>query len=61
MYTASFPQSQISNLPVDPRLAKILLLGAIFKALDSCITIAALLSSKPLFSAPMEKRDDLKA
>ncbi len=52
---------QISNLPVDPRLAKILLLGAIFKALDSCLTIAALLSSKPLFGAPMEKRDEMKA
>lgn len=63
-------------IPVDVRLAKMLVLGALFKCLDpseqSCtvllfrglkvavITIAALLSSKPLFTSPMDKRDQSK-
>ncbi|KAJ7631194.1 P-loop containing nucleoside triphosphate hydrolase protein [Roridomyces roridus] len=49
---------QISALPVDLRLAKMLVLGTIFQCLGPVLTIAAALSSKPLFLTPMEKRDE---
>ncbi|KAJ7446393.1 P-loop containing nucleoside triphosphate hydrolase protein [Mycena galericulata] len=48
----------ISTLPVDLRLAKMLVLGTIFQCLGPVLTIAASLSSKPLFLTPMEKRDE---
>ncbi|KAJ7293075.1 P-loop containing nucleoside triphosphate hydrolase protein [Mycena rebaudengoi] len=48
----------ISTLPVDLRLAKMLVLGTIFQCLGPVLTIAASLSSKPLFLSPMEKRDE---
>jgi ATP-dependent RNA helicase DHX57 len=62
-------------IPVDLRLAKMLVLGAIFKCLSPgrradvliakanlmiVLTIAALLSSKPLFNSPLDKRDESK-
>ncbi|CED84855.1 atp-dependent rna helicase a [Phaffia rhodozyma] len=47
----------MSSIPVDLRLAKMLVLAAIFKCLDPIVTIAAILSSKPLFLSPMDKRD----
>lgn len=50
----------MAALPVDLRLAKMLVLGCIFRAVDPALTIAAMLSSKPFFSAPMEKRDEAK-
>ncbi|KAJ6504362.1 P-loop containing nucleoside triphosphate hydrolase protein [Mycena vulgaris] len=48
----------ISQLPVDLRLAKMLVLGTIFQCLGPVLTIAASLSSKPLFLSPMDKRDE---
>jgi ATP-dependent RNA helicase DHX57 len=63
----------ISQLPVDLRLAKVgaslksstvlegfqmLVLGCIFQCLGPVLTIAASLSSKPLFLSPMDKRDE---
>ncbi|WVQ98990.1 hypothetical protein IAU59_006122 [Kwoniella sp. CBS 9459] len=50
----------MSMIPVDLRLAKMLVLATIFKCLDPILTIAALLSAKPLFTSPMEKRDESK-
>lgn len=66
-------------IPVDVRLAKMLVLAAVFRCLDpgqsshishglvlgiadtfAVLTIAALLSSKPLFTSPMDKRDQSK-
>lgn len=65
-------------IPVDIRLAKMLVLGALFKCLDpgkhtiqhcrlgvsaadiTVVTIAAILSSKPLFTSPMEKREEAR-
>ena len=47
-----------SLLPVDLRLGKMLVLGSLFQCLDPILTVAACLSSKPLFSSPMEKRDE---
>ncbi|KAF7337468.1 p-loop containing nucleoside triphosphate hydrolase protein [Mycena sanguinolenta] len=48
----------ISALPVDLRLAKMLVLGTIFQCLDPVLTIAAALSSKSLFVSPVDKRDE---
>ncbi|KAG9026944.1 hypothetical protein FRB95_008310 [Tulasnella sp. JGI-2019a] len=45
-------------VPLDLRLAKMLILAAIFKCLDPVLTVAASLSTKPLFYAPMDKRDE---
>ncbi|KAF8323715.1 P-loop containing nucleoside triphosphate hydrolase protein [Clavulina sp. PMI_390] len=49
---------QMALLPVDLRLGKMMILGAIFRCLDSVLTIAACLSSKPLFLNPPDKRDE---
>ncbi|KAK0464219.1 P-loop containing nucleoside triphosphate hydrolase protein [Desarmillaria tabescens] len=48
----------LSLLPVDVRLAKMLVLGTIFRCLGPVLTIAACLSSKPLFVSPLEKRKE---
>ncbi|KAJ3829380.1 P-loop containing nucleoside triphosphate hydrolase protein [Lentinula raphanica] len=48
----------ISMLPIDLRLAKMLILGTIFRCLGPVLTIAACLSSKPLFVSPMDKREE---
>ncbi|KIK70609.1 hypothetical protein GYMLUDRAFT_148068 [Collybiopsis luxurians FD-317 M1] len=48
----------ISMLPVDLRLAKMLVLGTLFRCLGPVLTIAACLSSKPLFVSPVEKREE---
>ncbi|KAK0198729.1 P-loop containing nucleoside triphosphate hydrolase protein [Armillaria mellea] len=48
----------LSLLPVDLRLAKMLVLGTIFRCLSPVLTIAACLSSKPLFVSPLEKRKE---
>ena len=47
---------QLAKLPLDVFLGKLILLGAIFNCLDATITIAAILSSKSPFSAPMGSR-----
>ncbi|KAJ3802281.1 P-loop containing nucleoside triphosphate hydrolase protein [Lentinula aff. detonsa] len=48
----------ISMLPIDLRLAKMLILGTIFRCLGPVLTIAACLSSKPLFVSPVDKREE---
>ncbi|KAG8985528.1 hypothetical protein FRB90_004651, partial [Tulasnella sp. 427] len=50
----------MSLLPLDLRLAKMLILGAVFRCLDPVLTAAAALSSKPLFYSPNEQRDEAK-
>lgn len=52
---------QLSKLPLDVMLGKLILLGSIFKCLDSCLTIAAILSSKSPFSAPLNARAQVDA
>ena len=47
---------QLARLPLDVFLGKLLLLGIIFQCLDVALTIAAILSSKSPFIAPMESR-----
>ncbi|KAF8808063.1 P-loop containing nucleoside triphosphate hydrolase protein [Phlegmacium glaucopus] len=51
----------ISMLPLDIRLAKMLILATVFQCLGPIVTVAALLSSKPLFLTPLEKRDEAAA
>lgn len=41
-----------------PPHIQMLILGAIFRCLDPILTIAAGLSSKPLFVSPMDKREE---
>ena len=42
----------LASLPVDVRIGKLLILGSVFKCLDSALTIAACLSYKSPFVAP---------
>ncbi|MCJ1434770.1 hypothetical protein MMC27_004140 [Xylographa pallens] len=47
---------QLAKLPLDVFLGKLILLGSLFSCLDAALTIAAILSSKSPFSAPMGAR-----
>ena len=47
---------QLARLPLDVFLGKLLILGSIFRCLDSAITIAAILSSKSPFGATVGSR-----
>ncbi|TPX65487.1 hypothetical protein SpCBS45565_g05139 [Spizellomyces sp. 'palustris'] len=51
----------MATIPADLRIAKILLFGAIFKCLNAVLTIAACMSSKSPFIAPLAKRDEARA
>lgn len=48
----------LSALPVDVRIGKLMLFGAIFQCLDSVLTIAACLSHKSPFVSPFSKRNE---
>ncbi|XP_031550267.1 putative ATP-dependent RNA helicase DHX57 isoform X2 [Actinia tenebrosa] len=48
----------LAALPVDVRIGKLMLLGAIFCCVDPVLTIAASLSYKSPFVAPFDKRDE---
>ncbi|KAH8245590.1 hypothetical protein KR032_012249 [Drosophila birchii] len=48
----------LAALPVDVRIGKLMLYGAIFQCLDSVLTIAACLSNKSPFVSPMNKRTE---
>ncbi|XP_052902052.1 putative ATP-dependent RNA helicase DHX57 [Anopheles moucheti] len=48
----------LSALPVDVRIGKLMLFGAIFQCLDSVLTMAAILSYKSPFVSPFGKRDE---
>lgn len=47
------------QLPLDLRLAKLLIMGTIFGCLGPMLTVASIMSCKPLFSAPFEKREEV--
>ncbi|KAG6543957.1 hypothetical protein Mapa_014581 [Marchantia paleacea] len=47
----------LSQLPVEPRLGKMLLMGSIFRCLDPVLTIAAGLTTRDPFLMPMEKKE----
>lgn len=50
--------SHLAALPVDARIGKLILLGAMFCALDSTLTMAAFLSHKSPFVVPLSRRDE---
>lgn len=47
----------MSVLPVEPKLGKMLILGAIFNCLDPIMTIVAGLSVRDPFLMPSDKKD----
>jgi len=51
----------LSKLPVDVRIGKLLLLGAIFNVADEALTVAAMLSFRSPFMAPFDKRNEADA
>ena len=48
----------LATLPVDPRLGKILLFGALFHVCEPMLTVAASMSFRSPFVSPLEKRDE---
>ncbi|XP_030760965.1 putative ATP-dependent RNA helicase DHX57 isoform X2 [Sitophilus oryzae] len=48
----------LAALPVDVRIGKLILYGAIFGCVDAALTMAACLSNKSPFVSPFEKRDE---
>ncbi|XP_053978482.1 putative ATP-dependent RNA helicase DHX57 [Hylaeus volcanicus] len=51
----------LAALPVNVRIGKLILFGAIFCCLDSALTIAACLSHKNPFNIPFEKKHEIDA
>lgn len=47
----------LSMLPVDPKLGKMLVMGAIFRCFDPVLTIVAGLSVRDPFLLPQDKKD----
>ncbi|XP_044041528.1 putative ATP-dependent RNA helicase DHX57 isoform X2 [Siniperca chuatsi] len=48
----------LACLPVDVRIGKLMLFGAIFRCLDPALTIAASLAFKSPFASPWDKREE---
>lgn len=48
----------LAQLPLDLRLAKLLIMGTIFGCLGPMLTVASIMSCKPLFNTPFEKREE---
>lgn len=53
--------THLALLPVDVRIGKLMLFGAIFQCLDSILTICACLSHKSPFVSPFSKRQEADA
>ncbi|KAL4289078.1 hypothetical protein HN51_056777 [Arachis hypogaea] len=49
--------SYLTMLPMEPKLGKMLILGAIFNCLDPILTVAAGLSVRDPFLTPLDKKD----
>lgn len=47
----------LSMLPVDPKLGKMLIMGAVFRCLDPVLTIVSGLSVRDPFLLPQDKKD----
>ena len=56
-YCLSFSGKHLSMLPVEPKLGKMLIFGAIFNCLDPIITIVSGLSVRDPFLTPFDKKD----
>ncbi|KAI9655924.1 MAG: hypothetical protein M1831_004769 [Alyxoria varia] len=50
----------MAMIPTDLRCAKLMIFGALFGCLESCVTIAAILSLKSPFVSPTDKREESK-
>ena len=53
--------SVLLQLPVDPRLGRLVLFGSFFRCLDSALTIAALMGSREPFVAPIHIKQEAQA
>jgi len=53
----SFSGKHLSMLPVEPKLGKMLIFGAIFNCLDPILTIVSGLSVRDPFLTPFDKKD----
>ena len=53
--------NHLADLPLDCRLGKMLIFGCLLRCVDAVATIAAFLSQRSVFRAPMEKRDEMMA
>jgi len=51
----------LSMIPADLRCGKLMVYGAMFGCLDSCVTIAAILTVKSPFVSPQDKREEAKS
>lgn len=47
----------LTMLPMEPKLGKMLIVGAIFNCLDPILTVVAGLSVRDPFLTPLEKKD----
>lgn len=54
---AHFSGRYLSVLPVDPKLGKMLIYGAVFHCLDPILTVVSGLSVKDPFLLPQDKKD----
>ncbi|KAK2774181.1 hypothetical protein FQN52_004411 [Onygenales sp. PD_12] len=50
----------LAMIPTDLRCAKLMIYGAIFGCMESCLTIAAILTVKSPFISPRDKREEAK-
>ena len=50
----------LTMIPCDLRAGKLLIYGAMFSCLDSCLTIASILTVKSPFVSPREKREEAR-
>mmetsp|Transcript_54900 Transcript_54900/g.164370 ORF Transcript_54900/g.164370 Transcript_54900/m.164370 type:complete len:713 (-) Transcript_54900:147-2285(-) len=51
----------LATLPVDPRVGKMMIYGALFGCIDPALTIAASMSARSPFVSPFDKRDEADA
>lgn len=54
---AFFAGRYLSMLPVDPKLGKMLIMGAVFRCLDPILTVVSGLSARDPFLLPQDKKD----
>ncbi|RPD82542.1 P-loop containing nucleoside triphosphate hydrolase protein [Lentinus tigrinus ALCF2SS1-7] len=53
--------SVLLQLPVDPRLGRLVLFGSFFRCLDSALTLAAIMGAREPFVAPMHVKAEAQA
>lgn len=53
--------NHVADLPLDCRMAKMLIYGCLLRCVDAVVTMAAFLSQRTVFRAPMELRDEMTA